>query len=123
MLHVAPLLDSTSLMGDAEALRTRWERDGVLFLRGVMDPALIGWARDKYRAALVAENLIDPDVEKPVWTGNAPKTRRPCDALGTSVWHEIVKQPELNAIMSDIFQGRPVWIPIAAHRSGLPPAR
>ncbi len=120
MIRVTPLTDSTPLIGDGAALRERWEKDGVLFVRGVMDPRLIAWAHEKYREALIAEELIDPDSEEPIWTGKQPKTRRPCDALGTSVWHEIVKQPLLNAILRDIFRGEPVWIPIAAHRSALP---
>lgn len=85
-----------------------------------MDTELIGWARSKYREALIAEKLIDPEREAPVWTGKPPQTRRPCDALGTTVWHEVVKQPELNAILRAIFRGDPVWIPISAHRSGMP---
>ena len=120
MIDVAELTDSTSLIGDAAALRRRYEDDGVLFLRGVMDPDLIAWARGKYRGALVDEGLIDPALEAPVWTGKVTKTWRPCDALGTTVWHEVVKQPALNAIMRDIFDSEPVWIPIAAHRSGFP---
>lgn len=120
MINVTPLTDSTSLIGDAAALRQRYEDDGVLYLRGVMDPELIAWAREKYRGALADEGLIDPAVEAPVWTGKVTKTWRPCDALGTTVWHEVVKQPRLNAIMRDIFDAEPVWIPIAAHRSGFP---
>ncbi len=120
MISVAPLTDSTPLIGNPEALRQRWEEDGVLFVRGVMDSELVAWARGKYREALAAEDLIDPAKEVPTWTGNAPKSRRPCDALGTSVWHEVVKQPELNAILHDIFDADPVWIPIVAHRSGMP---
>jgi hypothetical protein len=120
MISVTPLTDSTSLIGDAEALRQRYNEDGVLYLRGVIDPALISWAEEKYRGALAAEGLIDPADTTPVWTGKTTKTWRPCDALGTSVWHEIVKQPELNVIMRDIFNAEPVWIPIAAHRSSLP---
>ncbi|MEJ5979507.1 phytanoyl-CoA dioxygenase family protein [Novosphingobium sp. PS1R-30] len=120
MIDVAPLIDSTPLIGKPEALRARWEEDGVLFLRGVMDEDLIAWAREKYRGALAAEDLIDPAQEVPAWTGKQPKTRRPIDALGTPVWHEIVKQPELNAILRDVFDADPVWIPIAAHRNGMP---
>jgi Phytanoyl-CoA dioxygenase (PhyH) len=120
MLNVARLTDSTSLIGDPEALRQRYNDDGVLYLRGVMDPTLIGWAQERYRDALAAEGLIDPANEAPVWTGKTTKIWRPCDVLGTSVWHEIVKQPKLNAIMRDIFNADPVWIPIAAHRSALP---
>jgi ectoine hydroxylase-related dioxygenase (phytanoyl-CoA dioxygenase family) len=120
MIKVTPLTDSTPLIGDAEALRQRYNDEGVLYLRGVIDPELLGWAQEKYRAALADEGLIDLANEAPVWTGKVTKTWRPCDVIGTTVWHEVVKQPKLNAIMRDVFDADPVWIPIAAHRSGLP---
>lgn len=120
MISVRKLTDSTALIGDGEALRRRYEDDGVLYLRGVIDPDLLAWAQEEYRGALAAEGLIDPANPAPVWTGRTTKTWRPCDVLGTKVWHEVVKQPRLNAIMRDVFDADPVWIPIAAHRSSLP---
>jgi ectoine hydroxylase-related dioxygenase (phytanoyl-CoA dioxygenase family) len=118
---IIPLLtDSTSLIGDGPALRARWEQDGVLFFRNVIDLELIARTREKFRAALAAEELIDPAIEEPIWTGKAPKTRRPCDALGTEAWHEFIKLPKLVSLMRDIFDGEPVWIPIAGHRSSMP---
>jgi hypothetical protein len=120
MIDVAALADCTHLIGNPEALRRVYRDDGVVFLRGVIDPALIAWGRDHYREALAAEGLIDPAVEAPVWTGKKTETWRPCDAIGTKVWHEVVKQPLLNQVMRDIFADEPVWIPIAAHRSGFP---
>jgi hypothetical protein len=120
MLDLVPLTDSTPLIGNPEALRQRFEEDGVLYLRGVIDPKLMGWAQGKYREALADEGLIDPAVEAPKWTGKTTKTWRPCDAIGTTVWHEVVKQPQLNAVLRDVFDADPVWTPIAAHRSGLP---
>ena len=106
MIGVAPLVDSTQSIGDAEALRSRFEEDGVLFVREVIDPELMGWAQEKYRDALAAEGLIDPANPSPVWTGKSTTTWRPCDAIGTTVWH--------------VLDAEPVWIPIAAHRSGSP---
>lgn len=120
MLDIAQLTDSTDLIGDPQALRRRYLDDGVVFLRSVIDPDLMAWAREKYREALAAEGLIDPAVEAPVWTGKKTGTWRPCDAIGTTVWHEVVKQPLLGEVMRAIFADEPVWIPIAAHRSGLP---
>jgi len=120
MIRVAPLTDSTNLIGNPEALRERWQNDGVLFMRGVLDPELIGWARGKYRDVLVSEGLIVLENETPLWTGKEPRSRNPCNALGTEVWREIVKQPALNQIVRNIFEGEPVWIPIAQHRSGMP---
>ncbi len=120
MIEVAPLTDSTSLLGNAKALKRRWDEDGVLFLRGVVDPRLIAEAESRFRGALADENLIDPEVDKLVWTGEAPKTRRPCDAIGTELWHEFVELPLLNDLMRTLFDDEPVWIPIVGHRSSLP---
>jgi len=119
MIEVQPLTDSSSLIGNAEALRQRWEEDGVLFLRDVMDPELIGWAREKYREALASHKMIDPSQEAPVWTGVKPEVR-PFSSLGPSVWKKVVAQPELHALMRDIFNAEPVWIPIAVYRTSMP---
>jgi hypothetical protein len=110
MIEIDRLEDSTSLIGDAEALRKRYEDQGVLFLRGVMDRGLLAWAELKYRAALAEEGLIAPDVEAPLWTGKHTDTWRPCDAIGTTVWHKVVQQPLLNQVMHDIFDADPVWL-------------
>lgn len=120
MISIATLTDSASLLGNGEALRQRYIEDGVLYIRGAIDQTLMNWAEQKYRTALAAEGLIDLANEAPLWTGKTTKKWRPCDALGTSVWHEVVKQPTLNSILRDIFDAQPVWIPIAAHRSSLP---
>lgn len=120
MIDVAPLKDSTPLIGDAQALRDRYNDEGVLYLRGVIDPEVIAWAQEKYRGALIDEGLIDPANEAPVWTGKKSSAWRPCDILGTSVWHKVIQQPLLNQVMRDIFDADPVWIPIAAHRSAFP---
>jgi hypothetical protein len=98
MIDVTPLTDSTPLLGDGDALRARWEEDGVLYFRGVIDRDLMAWAEQHYRQALAAEELIDLSNDAPVWTGRKSDTWRPCDAIGTTVWHEVVKQPALNAI-------------------------
>jgi ectoine hydroxylase-related dioxygenase (phytanoyl-CoA dioxygenase family) len=120
MIDIEPLTDSSALIGDAGALRRVYREEGVVFLRCVMDPELIAWAREHFRDALACEGLIDPAVEAPIWTGRKTQTWRPCDAIGTKVWHQVVKQPLLNQVMRDIFDDDPVWIPIAAHRSGFP---
>lgn len=120
MIDVQLLTDSTALIGDANALRQRYEDEGVLYLRGVNDPELMAWAENQYRGALAEEGMIDPSVDAPVWTGKKTSAWRPCDALGTTVWHRVVAQPLLNQVMRDIFSSDPVWIPIAAHRSALP---
>jgi hypothetical protein len=120
MIDVQLLTDSTGLIGDADALRARFNEDGVLYLKGVIDPELMDWAHEKYRGALANEGLIDLANPSPIWTGKKTETWRPCDALGTEVWHKVIELPLLNQIMHDVFDSDPVWIPIAAHRSAFP---
>lgn len=120
MIEVTPLKDSTPLLDSVDALRQRWEEDGYLFLRGIIEPELMHWAEQHYRKALADEGLIDLAAEAPVWTGKVTDTWRPCDAIGTTVWHEVIKQPKLNAILRILFDAEPSWLPIAAHRSGFP---
>jgi hypothetical protein len=120
MIDVPDLADSTPLLGDGGALRARFEEDGVLYFRGVIDPKLMAWAEEHYRKALADEDLIDPSVRAPVWTGKGSDTWRPCDAIGTTVWKEVVKQEALNGILRELFQAEPAWLPIVAHRSAFP---
>lgn len=116
-----PLLkDSTPLLGNGDALRERWEEDGTLFFHGVVDPKLMAWAEQHYRKALADEELIDLANEAPIWTGKKSDTWRPCDAIGTTVWHEVIKQPVLNDILRELFQAEAAWLPIVAHRSAFP---
>lgn len=120
MIDVTTLTDSTPLIGDGDALRARWEAEGTLYFRGVIDPELMAWAEQHYRQALADEELIDLASEAPVWTGKPSDIWRPCDAIGTTVWHEVIKQPALNAILREIFQADAAWLPIVAHRSAFP---
>lgn len=120
MINVTNLTDSTPLLGDGDALRKRWDQDGTLFFRGVIDKPLMAWAEGHYRKALADEGLIDLANEAPVWTGKTSDTWRPCDAIGTTVWHEVIKQPVLNEILHEIFQADAAWLPIVAHRSAFP---
>lgn len=121
MLDIPPYTESTPLLGNPQALRERWAEDGYLFFRGLLDPALLAWAHQRYREALAGEGLIDltkPDA--PVWTGAEPKSRRPCDVLGTTVSSRITAVPALNEVLRTVFDDGVVWLPIVAHRSGLP---
>ena len=120
MISLEYLTDSTHLIGDGDALRERWGEDGVLYFRGVIDRGLMAWAEQHYRQALAAEGLIDLENEAPVWTGKKSDTWRPCDAIGTTVWREVIKQPVLNEILRELFQTDVAWLPIVAHRSAFP---
>lgn len=121
MFDIREFTESSALLGDPDALRARWGEEGYLFFRGLLDPQLLAWGHQRYREALAGEGLIKltrPDA--PVWTGSEPKTRRPCDVLGTTVSERIKADPVLNATLAKVFDDGVVWLPIVAHRSGLP---
>ena len=86
MIDVAPLTDSTPLQGDDEALRQRWDDEGCLYFRGIMDPNLMAWAEQLYREELAKEGLIDLANEAPVLIAEPTNTWRPCDLIGTKFW-------------------------------------
>src|ERR1700712_4036965 len=109
-MDIAWLQDSKDLLNDHAALKTRWNEDGVLYFRQVLDLKLINWAEQKFREALAGEDLIDPNVDDLVWSGNAPKTRRPCDAIGTEVWHKFAELPLLNQLAGVVLGDDPMWI-------------
>jgi hypothetical protein len=48
--HFAPLRDSSALRGDVQALRSRYEKDGYLYLRGVLDRTTVMGVRAEYFA-------------------------------------------------------------------------
>jgi hypothetical protein len=119
-LKVKELEESNALLGNPVAIKERWDRDGVLFFRGVIDPELVSRAEALFRRALVNEKLIDPALEKLIWTGSKTDTWRPCDAIGTQIWPKFAELPLLNDLMRTLFEDEPVWIPIVGHRSSLP---
>lgn len=118
--EIPELEESNALIGDPVAMRARWDRDGYLFFRDIIDHDLVARGRVEFRKALAAEDLIDPSKDEILWTGNEPKSRRPCDAIGTVVWKDIAAQPRLQSLLRDLMNEQPVWVPIVAHRSSLP---
>lgn len=120
ILHVAQLQDSSDILANRRLVRERWEKDGVLFFRNVIPAALVSWAEGLFREKLANEDLIDPALDRLVWTGKQPVSRRPCDAIGTEIWHKFAELPVLNDLAHIALDDDPLWIPIVGHRSSLP---
>ena len=72
------LTDSTALLNDAAGLRRSLERDGYLFLRGVVDPLTIAAARSEILDRLRAVNEIEPGGEG-IFTGRSDRREREPD--------------------------------------------
>jgi len=115
------LRDSNGLLGDDDALDARWEEEGYLFFRGVLDEAAMTEARRKIMAVLAEQGLVEPDAEEPVWTGKKPEGKGPGERLSQlRIWEEFVATPAVDAFFEQVLGDRPRWIPIVQYRWTLP---
>lgn len=88
------LTDSAGLMDDPAGLRHRFAEDGYLFLRGVVDPAVIEDARAEILARLEAVGEIEPGGEG-IFTGRSDRREREPD-LGR-FWQSVSEGPRFRA--------------------------
>lgn len=72
--HFAPMRDSTELLGDPQRLRERFQQDGYVYLRGILDPQKVKDLRGYYF------RMFDPSYfaegtkpEDGVWSGVIPE--------------------------------------------------
>jgi hypothetical protein len=91
---LAPMVDSAGLRDAPAALRRRLAQDGYLFLRGVVDPAVIAAARSEVlgRLEAVGEVRLDGDG---VFTGRSDRRRLEPD-LGR-FWRSVSEGPAFRA--------------------------
>jgi hypothetical protein len=71
--YLTPAPDSTQLRGDDVALRERYQRDGFVVLRGVLDPAAVVELRGRYFASFPSGYLVEgSDPCEGRFSGNRP---------------------------------------------------
>jgi Phytanoyl-CoA dioxygenase (PhyH) len=63
-------LDSTGLLNDGRALRERLDRDGYLFIRGLLPARTILGVRERLLAKAAAGGWLDPDSPVPAGVAN-----------------------------------------------------
>jgi len=88
------MADSTRLRDDPAALRQKLSEDGYLFLRGVVDPAIIAAARSEILGRLQAVGEIEPG-EDGVFTGRSDRRALEPD-LG-QFWRSVSEGPRFRA--------------------------
>ena len=88
------MVDSASLLDDPTALRQRLAEDGYLFLRGVVDPAVIKAARTEILGRLQAVGEIEPG-EDGIFTGRSD--RRALEADLGRFWRSVSEGPRFRA--------------------------
>lgn len=118
--NIPELTDSSDIAADPKKLKQRFDKDGYIFVRNMLDEELIEWARTQYCEKLAEDDLVEPGDTSAKWTGAQKRREEPCDTLGTTVWSEIVAQESLNYLSKAVLQEDLVWIPIIRHRCSLP---
>ncbi len=119
--RIDELPDSAPLLGDPVKLRERWEADGVLYFKNVIDQQAIATMRSEYLARLKDVGVVAANDSQPVWTGLNRLEGRLARPIGDSVWQRLVAHPSFDAVVSGFLGEKPAWVPIVVHRSA-PPA-
>lgn len=115
------LPDSAPLLHDHKALRARWEEDGVLYFRNVIDQDTIAAVRAEYLARLKDVGMVAPAETQPVWSGLNRLDGSLARPVGDSVWRGLVTSPSFDAVVRNFLGEAPAWVPIVVHRAA-PPA-
>jgi ectoine hydroxylase-related dioxygenase (phytanoyl-CoA dioxygenase family) len=117
---------SNHLLGNREALRQAWARDGYWYFKDVLDREVIARMRGVWIDYLQRAGLIDPGVNENRYNGSGSLG---ADSLGHV--HEfnernlhtlLTENPRINATMKQILGADPFWLPIAEYRAN-PPER
>ncbi|MBG6120014.1 MULTISPECIES: phytanoyl-CoA dioxygenase family protein [unclassified Sphingobium] len=115
---------SNHLIGDHDALRAAWARDGYWFFRDVLDRHAIADVRQVYMDFLGEAGVADPadpegryngaDVEgRAIHHLETPLSERRIDRM-------IHDHPRINAFFDTLFGCAPCWIPFTSHRHVAP---
>lgn len=114
------LPDSTLLIDRPEELRARWERDGVLYFRQIVDPEVIAEVRNCYIARLQELDLVAAGATDPVWTGVKSIDGKRATKIDDRVWQQLVHHPSFVRPLRAFLGKEPSWVPIVVHRSAPP---
>lgn len=118
---IAGLPDSTPLLDDVARLRARWEEDGVLYFRNVIDPAAIAAVREDYIRHLKEMDVIAGEAVDPVWNGIDRVDGKRATKVHDSIWQALTQDPSIDHVVRRFLGEAPRWVPIVVHRTS-PPA-
>ncbi len=99
--HFVPMVDSTDLLDDGDALRSRYQADGYLFIRGLLDPERIRDLRVAYFGAFDAAYFHGgAPVEAGIFSGTRPDAL-PAHGTQGHPAHTFVRSRSFAALATD----------------------
>ncbi len=115
------LPDSAPLLNDPEKLRARWEADGALYFKNIIDADAIAAVRNDYLGRLKDIGVVAPGESQPIWNGVNRLDGKLARPISDSIWQNLVAHSSFDAAVRSFLGEVPVWVPIVVHRSA-PPA-
>jgi ectoine hydroxylase-related dioxygenase (phytanoyl-CoA dioxygenase family) len=137
-LKLGQLNVSNHLLGNREALKQAWARDGYWYFKDVLDREVIARMRGVWIEYLQRAGLIDPGVNENRYNGSRalakhlePGADSKLTAASLSQISEfnerklhtlLTENPRINATLKQILGDDPFWLPIAEYRANPPGA-
>ena len=126
--RMGQLKTANHLLGDREALKRAWERDGYWYFKGVLDKSVIGEMRKLWIDYLQRKGLIDAGIDDNRYNGSgfADKDITPAELSRVSEFNErnihtmLTENPKIVATMKELLGDDPFWLPIAEYRANPP---
>lgn len=126
--QMGQLKTANHLLGDREALKRAWERDGYWYFKDVLDKGVIGEMRKLWIDYLQRKGLIDSGVDDNRYNGSgfADKDITPAELSRVSEFNErnihtmLTENPKIIATMKELLGDDPFWLPIAEYRANPP---
>jgi len=109
---IGELADSAALLERPAALRERLAADGFLYLKGVIDPALVAAARAEVFAHLVAVGEVSEPALEAIATGISRRDERVADR--GQFWKAVSEGPMLRALSHGAAMNRIMALAIGA---------
>lgn len=122
------LKTANHLIGDREALKRAWERDGYWYFKGVLDKGVISEMRARWIDYLQRHGLIDAGVNENRYNGSgfADKDITPAELARVGEFNHnnmhrmLTENPKIIATMKELLGDDPFWLPIAEYRANPP---
>lgn len=126
--RMGQLKTSNHLLGDREALKQAWARDGYWYFKDVLDKGVISAMRTLWIDYLQRHGLIDPGVNENRYNGSgfADKAITPAELSRVSEFNHknihamLTENPKIVATMKELLGDDPFWLPIAEYRANPP---
>lgn len=126
--RMGQLKTANHLLGDREALKRAWERDGYWYFKDVLDKGVIGEMRERWIDYLQRQGLIDAGVNENRYNGSGFEGKEITPAelsrIGefnrNSMHSMLTENPKIVATMKELLGDDPFWLPIAEYRANPP---